>query len=162
MTIGERIQNARKKSGLTQEELGERVGVTGVAIMRYEKGARQPRLEQLRQIALALGTSVSELVEPGYWGSLSQEERDGMWGTGHATIAAPQQRINTQDARERVEATMEQLSPEGQVKVADYAEDILPRYQAQTPASASPPAPEGRDTTPPQEGSEGPQEGGER
>lgn len=156
MDIGQRIKETRKKAGLTQKELAERANVATVSIQQYERGARQPRLEQLRQIALALGTSVSELVEPGYWGSLSQEERDGMWATGHATIAdahtTPQQ---------RVAAAMEQLSPEGQVKVADYAEDILPRYQAQTPASAPSPAPQVglQNTTPPQEGSEGPPEG---
>ena len=150
MTIGERIQNARKKSGLTQEELGERVGVTGVAIMRYEKGARQPRLEQLQRIAGALEVSVDYLLgrvnHPLAYVDIEK--------TAHAMGF---EALGELSPEQRVTAAMEQLSPEGQVKVADYAEDILPRYQAQTPASAPPPAPEGR-ATPPQEGSEGPQE----
>lgn len=54
MTFGERIKEAREKSGMTQVELGEKVGVSGVAIMRYEKGTREPRIEQLRAIADAL------------------------------------------------------------------------------------------------------------
>ena len=40
---GERLKAAREAAGLTQEELGQRVGVTGVTIMRYEKNQRQPR-----------------------------------------------------------------------------------------------------------------------
>lgn len=34
---GNRIKTARIAKGLTQEELGKLVGVSGVAIMRYEK-----------------------------------------------------------------------------------------------------------------------------
>ncbi len=110
---GERLKAAREAAGLTQEELGQRVGVTGVTIMRYEKNQRQPRLEQLRRIALALNMTVSELVEPGYWGKVTPEEIDEAWGGGQA----------------RANAAMKQMTEEGRDKVADYAEDILPRYQ---------------------------------
>lgn len=150
MTIGERIKQARKAKGLTQKQLGEVSGTSEITVRQYEIGKRQPRLEQLRQIALALGTSVSELVEPGYWGNLSQEERDGMWDTGHAAIAAPQQRIS---------AALGKLNDDGMEKAADVVEIIaeVPRYQAapQHPV----PAPEGKDTTPPPEGAERPPEG---
>lgn len=63
VTIGERIKAAREKTGMTQVELGEKVGVSGVAIMRYEKGQRQPRYDQLQRIANALGVSVYELFD---------------------------------------------------------------------------------------------------
>lgn len=62
MTIGERIKEIREEVGLTQEELGNRLGVTGVTIMRYEKGTRQPRIEQLEAIAEALDVSVTSLL----------------------------------------------------------------------------------------------------
>lgn len=62
MSIGELIKTARENAGLTQVELGEKIGVTGVAIMRYEKGQRQPRLEQLQAIASVLGVSVDYLL----------------------------------------------------------------------------------------------------
>lgn len=54
MNLGELIKAAREKAGMTQVELGKKVGVSGVAIMRYEKGLREPRIEQLRAIADAL------------------------------------------------------------------------------------------------------------
>jgi len=61
--------------------------------------------------------------------------------------------------RIRIDEAVNQMTPEGQSKVADYAEDILPRYRIET-ALQSPPAPqEGTDTTPPPEGAEGPGEG---
>lgn len=66
MSIGERIKQARGNVGLTQAELGEKIGVTGVAIMRYEKGKRQPSLEQLNRIADVLKTDIYDLIEGGF------------------------------------------------------------------------------------------------
>ncbi len=62
MTIGERIKFFRERAKLTQDELGKRVGVTGVAIMRYEKGTRQPLIEQIVMIATELGVSPLALM----------------------------------------------------------------------------------------------------
>lgn len=51
---GERIKKAREAAKMTQEELGAKIGVTGVTIMRYEKNQREPRFEQLLEISYAL------------------------------------------------------------------------------------------------------------
>lgn len=154
MTIGERIKAAREQAGVTQVELGEKIGVSGVAIMRYEKNARQPRLEQLQRIALALGTTVSELVEPGYWSTVSKEEIDESWESNPPFYVKPEL---------RVENAMKLMDKEGRCKVADYAEDILPRYRAgEAPAKGgrSTPAPTGgQSTTPPPDAPETPPEG---
>lgn len=61
MTIGDRIKAAREKAQMTQSELGNRTGVSGVSIMRYEKNQRQPRLEQLYAIADALNIPIEDL-----------------------------------------------------------------------------------------------------
>ena len=53
-TTGDRIKTARESRGLTQEQLGEKIGVTGVTIMRYEKEQREPSYKQLQKIADAL------------------------------------------------------------------------------------------------------------
>ena len=65
MTTGQRIKEAREWAGLTQVELGEKIGVSGVAVMRYEKGQRQLRIEQLQRIADVLGVGVSYLLSGG-------------------------------------------------------------------------------------------------
>lgn len=36
--VGDRIREAREKLNLSQEELGEKIGVTKVSISGYEKG----------------------------------------------------------------------------------------------------------------------------
>lgn len=62
-------------------------------------------------------------------------------------------------ARARINEAVNQMTPEGQVKVADYAEDILPRYRAETGLESTPAPQEGKDTTPPPDAPETPPEG---
>lgn len=47
MLIGERIKKARIEKGLSQEELGNMIGVSKVSVCGYEKGTRTPTLENL-------------------------------------------------------------------------------------------------------------------
>ena len=60
--IGQRIKSARQKANLTQEQLARKSGLATITIRQYELGKRQPRLEQLRQIADALGCSLFFLI----------------------------------------------------------------------------------------------------
>lgn len=62
MTIGERIQEARKQAGMKQSELAEKLGIATITIGQYERDKRQPRIEQLQRIADALGIGVSYLL----------------------------------------------------------------------------------------------------
>lgn len=117
MDIGRYLKEARKRAGLTQKELALQIGVATGTIQQYELDKRQPRLEQLCRIARVLNTTVSELVPPGYWGKVTPEEIDEAWGGGQA----------------RANAAMKQMTEEGRDKVADYAEDILPRYKKEAP-----------------------------
>jgi len=59
--LGRRIQNLRKKAGLKQEELAERVRLTTKYIQFIETAHRIPSLKALYRIAHALNVSVSEL-----------------------------------------------------------------------------------------------------
>lgn len=70
MTIGEKIQTARKKAGLTQKKLGELCGVVTGTIQQYELNKRQPKIEQLQKIASALNVPVSSFID-----ELTEEQR---------------------------------------------------------------------------------------
>lgn len=55
MNVAEQIKQARKKANLTQEELAERIGLSGkMVISHYESGTRKPSLLTLEKIANAL------------------------------------------------------------------------------------------------------------
>lgn len=62
-TIGKRIMALRKAKGLTQRELGLRVGgYTRQAVGLWENDKREPDYETLTKIAKELGTTVSFLL----------------------------------------------------------------------------------------------------
>ena len=61
-SIGRRIKEARESAGLTQRELGDRIGVVEMTVSRYERGVNQPTIEGLSAIADALGVSLVELL----------------------------------------------------------------------------------------------------
>ena len=62
MSFPDLLASARKNKGLTQEALGELVGLTKLQIYRYEKGTSQPTLDVLKKLALVLNCSLDELV----------------------------------------------------------------------------------------------------
>ncbi len=49
--IGRIIKEARKEKGLTQKELGEKLGVSYQMIAQYESGHRKPKIETLKRIS---------------------------------------------------------------------------------------------------------------
>ena len=63
MALGQNILNSRKKSGLSQEELGEKVNVTRQTISNWELEETSPNPEQLKQLSKVLKVSVDELLD---------------------------------------------------------------------------------------------------
>lgn len=63
LTYAKRIKEARKAAGLTQKELGERMGVSDTSIAQYESGQRNPKGETLVRIANALNVPCREFTD---------------------------------------------------------------------------------------------------
>lgn len=63
MTLGEKIFELRKKSGLSQEQLGEKINVTRQTISNWELGETSPNPEQLKLISKELNVSIDELLD---------------------------------------------------------------------------------------------------
>lgn len=62
--LGEKIKKFRKSLGITQQELALKVGYSGkTSISEIEKGKNDVPTEKLSKIAIALGVSVSDLLE---------------------------------------------------------------------------------------------------
>jgi len=60
---GERIRKLRRVKGWRQIDLAEHSGVHEVHISDLERGTREAGLRTLSKIALALGTSLSEILK---------------------------------------------------------------------------------------------------
>ena len=59
---GDVIRALREKKGLTQEELAQRIFVSGKAVSKWETGKGYPDISLLEPLAAALGISVIELL----------------------------------------------------------------------------------------------------
>ena len=57
MNIGSAIKSARKKAGLTQYELAERVGITQTSLSQIENGAINPSPKTQKKICEVLNIS---------------------------------------------------------------------------------------------------------
>lgn len=63
MNIGENIKRIRKLRGLTQKELGEKLGgISQQQIGQWENEDKNPRIETIEKIANALNVNVSVLL----------------------------------------------------------------------------------------------------
>jgi len=62
LLFSKRLKEARKRSGFTQQQLGQLVGVTKASICCYEKGSRVPTLDTLIELADILGVNFSQLL----------------------------------------------------------------------------------------------------
>lgn len=61
--LGERILKLRKQQRLSQEELGEKIGVTRQTISNWELGETSPNPEQLKLLSKTLNISIDELLD---------------------------------------------------------------------------------------------------
>ena len=105
MTVGQRIAHKRKELGLSQEGLGEQIGVSRQAIYKWESDATLPEIEKLIALSKIFGVSIGWL--------LGVEETVAESDTPEPA------------AQESGELTQAQL---------DMVEEIVRRYQAAQPA----------------------------
>ena len=63
MAIGEKIQDARRAAGLTQEQLAAKVYVTRQAVSRWETGESEPGIDMRKLLASVLGVPVTQLLD---------------------------------------------------------------------------------------------------
>ncbi len=66
MTFGQKLIEARKSKGLSQEKLGELVGIDKRIISRYETDKNIPSIDVAKKIADALQVSLDYLTELDY------------------------------------------------------------------------------------------------
>ena len=63
MTLGQRIQELRKQQNLSQEALGEKLGVSRQAISRWEMDGAVPEIDKLIAMGKLFGVSLNDLLQ---------------------------------------------------------------------------------------------------
>lgn len=142
---GQHLKNARKAANLTQNQLGELVGITGVAIMRYENNQRRPSNEIFEKLANALNVPPVTLAI-----GMTQEEWDALDPRIGEALEASTQTFDSFERGELVETPIEvvldtedrerkkhlddaysKLNDEGQLEAVRRLEEMteVPKYQ---------------------------------
>lgn len=98
----QQIQKHRRRLGLSQQALGERLGISSVAVSKWERGQSQPDIPTLTKLADIFGLSMDELcghqtVQPAddenmtvmarAFGRLTREEQEKYLAVGRALFA---------------------------------------------------------------------------
>ena len=63
MSFNERLVSLRKGIGLNQQELADTINVSIDSVRRWEAGKQEPRLSDLKTLAVTLGVTIGELSE---------------------------------------------------------------------------------------------------
>ncbi len=62
MKLNEKIMNLRKKEGLSQEELAEKLNVTRQTVSKWELGTITPKMDKLTEMSKIFNTTVDDLI----------------------------------------------------------------------------------------------------
>jgi transcriptional regulator with XRE-family HTH domain len=63
MELGNNLFNARKKSGLSQEDVAEKLGISRQTISKWELGETLPDIRQSKKLSLLYHLSLDELID---------------------------------------------------------------------------------------------------
>lgn len=167
MTTGQLIQQARKSAGLSQKQLGEKLGLSASMIGQWENDLRNPKLETIQRIAAVLKVSVGYLLYGHTLRAMIKEwksdkaarlymridstlldDLEGIAKLDNVPLDDMIEEILYWDVEKRIEDRMSE----------DDARAMQEWYDSRTqPAPTAPAEPEaGQDTTPALEGAEGP------
>lgn len=109
MTFSEKLTGLRRKSGMSQEQLADRLGVTRQSVSKWEGGTAMPELVKLISLSELFGVSVDYLVKD--W----MEEPDNPYG-GSGEISSKQ--------ADRLEKKVDELT--------NYVKGRVYRYDSKT------------------------------
>ncbi len=115
MTIGNEIKNARKKAGLTQKELGKRLGISYQTVAQWENDLRKPKFDTILRISKALEVDPYSLMD------------------FDMATAVLSDHINNR--AKYLLTAFDQLNDEGQTKAIERVEELteIPKYKKEPP-----------------------------
>ena len=159
LELGEKIRTMRKLRKLTQVDVAQKAKIAVNSLRLYEAGKRTPNLEQLKSIATAMDSSLADFLD---------DEKQKIFYAGADEGSDVENWVkktlygysfsNTEGC---LIGAFSRLNSTGQQEAVKRVEELteIPRYRAETAPQDTPAPQEGKDTTQPPEGTEGPQEG---
>ena len=125
MTLGNSLSAARKKSGMSQEEVAERLGVSRQTISKWETDETLPDIRQSKILASLYRLSLDELIcfdaalqEIRRTIDSSSPERDrevdwtALWAQKYPVLASYRQQVRTEDYAAPLQVLLDRLKRE--------------------------------------------------
>lgn len=75
-TFSEKVKEARVSLGISQPQLGKKIGLSVRSVIAYEKGEKKPRPASMLKLAKALGVSVKFLSDDECEDPMADIEKD--------------------------------------------------------------------------------------
>ena len=86
MSLGSSLYHARKKSGLTQEEVAEKLGVSRQTLSKWETNEALPDIRQSKGLAMLYHMTLDELIEYDFDEAQAQQMIDSVSEEAQARI----------------------------------------------------------------------------
>lgn len=147
MNVGENIKKIRKEKGMTQKDLGKKLGVSQAAIGQFENNNSNLKMDTIKKIAQALEVEYTRLIIETPFSSGSQEERQKMsdeelaeYLTYSTINDESKKRLILDRIQNRNFKTLtehfEKLNYEGQKKAIENVESLTynPKYHKEEPS----------------------------
>ncbi len=122
MNLGNSLFNARKKSGLSQEEVAEKLGVSRQTISKWELDETLPDIRQSKKLSAIYHLTLDELIdfdidvkeiEQAIENTSEETEQKidwtSMWGKKYPVLTTYQQRVEVDDYAVRLRELLDSL-----------------------------------------------------
>lgn len=141
MNLGNSLFHARKKRGLSQEEVAEKLGVSRQTVSKWETDETTPDIRQSKKMALLYQVTLDELIEfdvetkeiEEMIGRTNEEINEKIdwtsaWGKKYPILLEYQDRVNIPNYAHRLNVMLDELEREYQFQQQDamlVLKDIL-------------------------------------
>lgn len=125
MSLGSSLYQARKKSGLSQEAVAEKLGVSRQTISKWETGETLPDIRQSKGLAMLYHVTLDELIEYDFdeeqarqmIDAIPQQVQDRMdwnkvWSKKYPVLATYRQRVDVTHYAPQLAELLTQLQVE--------------------------------------------------
>ena len=90
MSLGNSLYHARKKSGLSQENVAEKLGVSRQTISKWETDETLPDIRQSKRLAVLYHMTLDELIEYDFDEQQARQMIDGVSEEAQAKVGLEQ------------------------------------------------------------------------
>lgn len=122
MSLGNNLYNARKKSGLSQEEVAEKLGASRQTISKWELDETLPDIQQSKKLSNLYHLTLDELIDfdidlkeiEQIIENTSEEKQQkidwtSMWGKKYPVLTTYQQKVEVDDYAVRIRELLDSL-----------------------------------------------------